>query len=115
MTYILIMRVIRFKPYIRACKAMSLAEADMLAIEQDIAAAPDRHPTMKGLRGVRKARIALAGRGKSGGGRVVFYVTIAPSILFMLTAYPKSEQADLTASQRRAILTLLDEIEGDKP
>lgn len=68
---------------------------------------------MKGLRGVRKARIALSARGKRGGGRVVFYVTIAPSVLFMLTAYPKSDQADLTAAQRKAILTLIDEIKGD--
>jgi len=43
-----------------------------------------------------------------------FHVMIAPSILFMMTAYPKSEPADLTAAQRKAILVLLDDIKGDK-
>lgn len=91
---------------------MSLEEDEMRALETSIAAAPLAHPMIKGLRGVRKARIALPGRGKSGGGRVVYYVTISPSVLFMLTAYPKNEQADLSNDQRRAILAAIESIKG---
>jgi hypothetical protein len=94
---------------------MSLDEAEMRVIEASIAAAPLAHPMTKGLRGVRKARIAFPGRGKSGGGRVVYYVTISPSVLFMLTAYPKNEQADLTNDQRRAILAAIESIKGTAP
>ncbi|MCX5495891.1 hypothetical protein OSH11_14350 [Kaistia dalseonensis] len=67
---------------------------------------------VKGLRGVRNARFGLHGRGKRGGGRVIYYVTVAPSVLFMLTAYPKNEQDDLDESQRRAILAAIDGIKG---
>ena len=82
----------------------------MREIEIAIALAPEHHPMIKGLRGARKARIALPGRGKRGGGRVVYFVTIAPSVLFMLTAYPKNEQDDLSDTQRRAILAAIDSI-----
>ncbi len=43
---------------------------------------------------------------------MIYYVTLSPSILFMLTAYPKNEQDDLTSDQRKAILAALDAIKG---
>jgi hypothetical protein len=91
---------------------MSLKDADMREIELGIASAPGSHPMVKGLRGARKARVALPGRGKSGGGRVVYYLSISPAVLFMLTAYPKNEQDDLTNTQRRAILAAIENIKG---
>lgn len=106
------MKIVRLKPYLRACRDMDLDEAAMRAIELDIAAAPHLHPMIKGLRGVRKARIALPGRGKRGGGRVIYYLTVTPEVLFMLTAYGKNEQDDLSPDQRRAILAVLDAIKG---
>ncbi len=84
----------------------------MRAIELGIAAAPLVHPVVRGLKGVRKARIALPGRGKRGGGRVIYYLKLSPDILFMLTAYGKNEQDDLTSAQRRAILAALESIKG---
>ena len=89
---------------------MLLEEADMYRIELSLAQAPLAHPMVKGLRGVRKARMALPGRGKRGGARVIYYVTITPSVLFMLTAYPKNEQDDLTTEQRKAILAAMESI-----
>lgn len=107
------MFIVRLKPYVRSCKAMDLGDSDMRTIELGIAQAPAAHPMIRGLRGVRKARVALPGRGKRGGGRVIYYVAIARSALFMLTAYPKNEQDDLTNDQRRAILAVLDSLKGD--
>jgi hypothetical protein len=42
-------------------KAMGLDEDAMREIEAAIAAAPDAHPMIKGLRGARKARFPLPG------------------------------------------------------
>ena len=69
-----------------------------------------RRTSIKGLHGVRKARIALPGRGKRGGGRVVYFVQVTPLVLFMLTAYPKNGQDDLTHAQCKAILAAIDRI-----
>jgi hypothetical protein len=90
---------------------MSLEDADMREIELGIVAAPGAHPMIKGLPGVRKARIALLGRGKRSGGRVVYYMSTSP-IMFMLVAYQKNEQDDLSHAQRKAILAAIESIKG---
>jgi hypothetical protein len=103
------MRVVRLKPYLRAMARMKVDNDAMREIELDLVRAPEIHPIIRGLRGVRKARFPLPGRGKSGGGRVIYYVE-AGSALYMLTAYPKNEQDDLSPEQRKAILAVMDEI-----
>jgi hypothetical protein len=106
------MRIVRLKPYLKAMKGMRLDDFAMAEVEAMIASAPNAHPMIKGLRGVRKARFSLPGRGKSGGGRAIYYVTVAPGILFMITAYPKNEQDDLSQDQRKAILAAIESIKA---
>ncbi|RJG46699.1 MULTISPECIES: type II toxin-antitoxin system RelE/ParE family toxin [unclassified Mesorhizobium] len=105
------MRIVRLKPYTRAMERMGLDDPAMRRIELDLAAAPEAHPVIKGLRGVRKARFALPGRGKSGGGRVIYYVAVETAI-YMMTAYPKNERDDLSPDQRKAILAAIDSLKG---
>jgi hypothetical protein len=104
------MLVVRLKPYLRAMGRMGLDGADMRAIEAEIITAPQAHPVIQGLRGVRKARFARPGAGKSGGGRVIYYVALTQERLFMLTAYAKSERDDLSPEQRRAILDAIETV-----
>src|SRR5450755_1445576 len=56
--------------------------------------------------GVRKIRWALAGRGKRGGARVVYYYHDERLPLFLLTAYPKNEKANLSKKERNAMKRL---------
>src|ERR1700712_5119896 len=51
-----------------------------------------------GSGGLRKIRIALPGRGKSGGARIIYYQIVDDCVLF-LTIYAKSERDNLTASE----------------
>ncbi|WAP67588.1 type II toxin-antitoxin system RelE/ParE family toxin [Jiella pelagia] len=74
--------------------------------------APNAHPVIRGLRGVRKARFALPGRGKSGGGRVIYHIAVK-SIIYMMTAYPKNESDDLSNAQRKAILAAIESLKGE--
>lgn len=101
------MRIVRLKPYLRTMRAMGIGDQAMREIEAAILAAPDANPVLKELRGIRKARFARPGTGKSGGGRAIYYATLKSGLLGMLTAYPKNEKADLTADDRRAILRAL--------
>jgi hypothetical protein len=106
------MQIIRLKPYLRAMRALGFDEGGMHEIELMILAAPQAHPVVKGLRGARKARFARPGKGKSGGGRTIYYIAIAPDRLVMMTAYPKNERDDLSQDQRRAILRAIESIKG---
>lgn len=98
------MKIARLKPYLRAMKRLDLDGSTMREIEDMIIHAPERHPMIKGLRGARKARFARPGAGKSGGGRVIYYIALKGSLLAMLAAYGKSEQKDLSSADRKAIL-----------
>jgi len=63
-----------------------------------------------GTGGVRKLRWGLAGRGKRGGARVIYFHHDADMPLFVLTAYAKNERADLSQRDRndfKRLTTLL--------
>jgi len=61
---------------------------------------PTAGELIPGTGGVRKLRWALAGRGKRGGARVIYYYHSEAMPLFALTAYPKNERADLSQADR---------------
>jgi len=56
---------------------------------------------------LRKLRIALPGRGKRGGARVIYYWVTAKSQIYMLLAYVKNEQEDLTEEQLKTLRILV--------
>jgi len=70
-------------------------------MESAIAADPESHPVVPGAGGVRKARWAREGKGKSGGVRVIYYF-VRDSEIYMPAVYAKNEQADMSAADKRA-------------
>ena len=58
---------------------------------------------------LRKSRWPLPGRGKRGGLRVIYFWDESSETFFMLYAYPKNEQEDLTAQQLRTLARLVRE------
>lgn len=56
--------------------------------------------------GVRKLRCALEGRGKRGGARVIYFFYSQRLPVFLLTAYAKNQQDDLSASDLKSFRTL---------
>ena len=57
--------------------------------------------------GVRKIRWALAGRGKRGGARVIYYYHDDRLPVFLLAAYEKNEKANLSMAERNAMKRLI--------
>ena len=57
--------------------------------------------------GVRKIRWALAGRGKRGGARVIYYYHNQRLPLFLLAVYGKNEKANLSKAERNAMKRLV--------
>lgn len=51
-----------------------------------------------------KIRIAIKSKGKTGGARVITYVYVADSTVFLLSVYDKSEQTDITDSELKSLL-----------
>lgn len=64
---------------------------------------PEQGPIIRGSGGLRNVRWAKPGAGKRGGLRVIYYWIPKESAFFMLYAYSKSDQADLTPAQARRL------------
>jgi len=62
---------------------------------------------IKNSGGLRKLRWRIAGKGKSGGIRVIYYYVTADSKIFMLVTYEKSKKDDLTQKQLASLRKLV--------
>ena len=70
---------------------------------------PEQGPVIPAAGGLRKVRWARAGGGKRGGLRVIYYWASKDAAFYMLFAYAKNEQGDLTAVQAKALGRLVRE------
>jgi hypothetical protein len=91
----------------RASKIMSVEE--MAAVVDVIARNPTVGVVIKGANGLRKLRIPLGGRGKRGGGRVIYWYYSENNPAILLWAFAKNDQSDLTKKQLAELVKLLEE------
>jgi hypothetical protein len=101
---------VRTPTFSRRAKRL-LPEAEIVMLEQSIAARPDVHPLIAGTGGVRKARWARPGMGKRGGVRAVYYFRTRAEIVYMLDIYAKNEKADLTPADKRELRAIVSQLE----
>jgi hypothetical protein len=89
-------------------RAQSLmSDEDREALKGMLAADPECGAVLRGTGGVRKVRVALQGRGKSGGARVVYYYRNEAMPLFLLTVFAKNERDNLTHAERNQLASLV--------
>jgi len=74
-----------------------------MEIENRIAENPTYWPIVSGTGGVRKARAARPGRGKSGGLRIIYYFVPDPETIYLIMAYAKNDKSDLEPQDKAAI------------
>ena len=94
----------------RCWKAMGLDDDSLTALEDMLLLNPQLGDVIEGTGGARKLRIQLEGRGKRGGGRVIYLDVCEKENLYLLFAYPKNVQEDLTPDQKRAIAAVVEAI-----
>ncbi len=70
---------------------------------------PEQGALIPASGGLRKLRWAASGRGKRGGLRVIYYWLPDEEAFYMLYAYAKNEQGDLTSAQIRILARLVRE------
>ncbi len=69
---------------------------------------PEVGQVIQGTGGMRKLRVALEGRGKRGGARVIYYRLVDRQQILLLLIYDKSRADDLTAEQKRMLRALVE-------
>ena len=88
-----------------------MEDEDYTKLQAALAKRPDVGKIIPGGGGIRKMRWAGSGRGKRGGLRIIYYWQVADVQIWMLLAYAKSEQDDLTPDQVKQLKRLVKEFE----
>src|SRR5215472_16601070 len=102
------MRFIETPVYTRAVVDL-LNEEQYRSLQLALLLRPGLGPVIRGSGGIRKLRWSLRGGGKRGGIRVIYFWDEPSETFYMLYAYPKNEQEDLTAQQLRILARLVRE------
>jgi hypothetical protein len=105
------MQLVRTTSFTKAIDKLGVTVAELDALETEIATNPQAGDVIKGLKGVRKIRFSMGGKGKRGGGRCIYLVMAVEDVIYLLLAYGKSKQTDLSQKQRKDILAFIEELE----
>ncbi len=100
--------VIETDSYLRDAKQVGMTEDERNAAVDFVATNPDGGDVMQGTGGVRKARLAGRGKGKSGGYRIVWYFGGGDIPVFLITVFGKGEKSNLTQGERNALRGLME-------
>ena len=68
-----------------------LSDDEYAALQQALTDNPEAGDVIRGSGGIRKVRWGIAGRGKRGGIRVIYYLRPRQGEIWMLTLYAKNE------------------------
>lgn len=94
---------IQTQEFSRRWDELGLDDDDLRRIELDIMNNPEKYPIMKGTGGLRKARISLDNKGKSGGARVCYVDFAFVETIYLITVYGKKEKDNLSKAERGEI------------
>lgn len=92
------MELIETSTFTRQITAL-LNEEEYGRFQSRIAANPRFGAVIRDGSGIRKVRVGVEARGKSGGARIIYYWAARKDAIVLLYAYPKNVTADLTPKQ----------------
>ena len=68
---------------------------------------------MEGTGGIKKVRFPLMNRGKSGSVRVCYTDFAEYEVIYLITAFEKSEQENLTAAEKKTLRKLVKSLKDE--
>lgn len=92
---------------------LGLSDDELRVLQSLLIDDPESGDVIQGTGGARKIRIPMEGRGKSGGGRVIYVDVVVRERIYLLLAYPKNVQADLTPEQKKLVRKIIQTIKEE--
>ncbi len=86
-----------------------LSDEEYAALQQHLVAMPNAGAVIAGTGGLRKIRWAVAGKGKRGGTRVIYYHVVAQAQIRMILIYRKGIKDDLTPKEKTVLRKIIGE------
>ncbi len=103
------MKIVRTRIYERK-SAKLLSEEEKHVAENEIILAPEKWPVIIGTGGVRKARAARGGSGKSGGVRIMYYFWAAKENIYLMDVFAKNEKANISGKDKKFLIYAVEEL-----
>lgn len=88
-------------------KEIGLGEDELLALQIMLLKNPQSGPVIEGTGGIRKVRFPLQDRGKSGSVRVCYTDFEEYEVTYIITAFTKDEQENLTQEEKNVLKRLV--------
>lgn len=79
-------------------------------LRAELTVEPDAGDVIPGGQGLRKVRMAGAGRGKRGGIRVVYVLLVNQAVAVLVNGYSKSDKEDLSADELARLVARLSDL-----
>ena len=104
---------IQTKIFTKKWAALGFTEDELILLELDLLEKANKHPVIKGTGGLRKCRVKLHNKGKSGGARVLYVNYVKLETIYLITVYSKKEQEDITDEEKKEFKILINELEKE--
>ncbi len=78
-----------------------ISDEEYSAFQKYLCENPESGDIIKGGAGIRKIRWKFPNRGKSGSMRVIYYYKVVNNQIFLIYAYTKKKQSDLSESEKK--------------
>ena len=91
-----------------------LSDDEYAAFQNYLMENPERGDLIKGGSGIRKVRWSLPHQGKSGGMRAIYYYKVVNSQIFLIYAYTKKKQEDLTETEKKLFGQIAKEFQSER-
>lgn len=88
-------------------KEIGLNDSDLLNLQIMLLKNPESGPIMEGTGGIRKVRFPLENKGKSGSVRICYTDFEEYEIIYLITAFTKNEQDNLSAEEKNVLKKLV--------
>ncbi len=88
-------------------KEIGLGDEELLALQIMLLKDPESGPVMEGTGGIRKVRFPLKNQGKSGSVRVCYTDFEEYEVTYLITAFTKKEQENLTDEEKTVLKKLV--------
>lgn len=82
-------------------------DEDMFQLQDILLKNPEAGRVMQGTGGIRKVRFAFENRGKSGSVRICYVDFASYTVIYLITAFSKDEQDNLTQEQKNVLKKLV--------
>lgn len=108
--------IVETPEFLRRARTTGMTDEDRQELVSLLAADPEAGIALGG--GLRQVRFARAGGGKRGGYRVILFYRSLDMPLFLLTVFAKNEKANISSTERAALIEICDmiaETYGQKP